>query len=51
MLKKRMVRVSLLMPEDLLEWLQEKVRDGTFASISHGIRRCVAKCRDSEGRP
>ena len=48
MRKKKMLRVSLLMPEDLLEWLQDRVRDGTFASVSHGIRRCVASCRDSQ---
>ena len=36
------------MPEDLLEWLQDRVRDGTFASVSHGIRRCVARYKDSE---
>jgi len=24
-----------------IEWLRRKVREGEFASVSHGIRKCI----------
>lgn len=35
------VKVNVSLPQDLADWLNGKVKDGTYASISHGIRLCV----------
>ena len=32
------------------EWLWAKVREGEFASVSHGIRRCVETVMREEKR-
>lgn len=34
-------KVNVCLPKDLAEWLEGKVKDGTYASLSHGIRKCV----------
>ena len=38
-----MERTTITIDKKQLEWLEEKVRSGEFASVSHGIRRCVDK--------
>jgi Arc/MetJ-type ribon-helix-helix transcriptional regulator len=43
--KKFEVKVNVSLPAELAEWLENQVRAGTFASFSHGIRRCVALVR------
>lgn len=32
--------------EELLEWVDDRVDEGRFASRSHGIRFCVRKAKD-----
>jgi len=39
--KKRKIPIELRMDPDLLKWLEDKVREGTFESVSDGIRKCV----------
>jgi len=40
--KKIGVRITVTLPEPLVEWLDEGVRKGVFASLSHGVRQCIA---------
>jgi Arc/MetJ-type ribon-helix-helix transcriptional regulator len=40
--KKFEFRATVSLPEPLVKWLDEMVRQGVFSSLSHGIRRCVA---------
>lgn len=40
--KKFACKVSVNLPSELLEWLEDMTHQGVFDSIGHGIRRCVA---------
>jgi Arc/MetJ-type ribon-helix-helix transcriptional regulator len=40
--KKFEAKVTISLPKELVEWLEDNVRMGTFANISHGIRQCIA---------
>jgi len=43
--KKFEAKISVSLPAELVEWLEDMVRQGVFASLSHGVRRCVALVR------
>ena len=34
-------RVSITLPEDVLEWIEKHVADGTYYNLSHAIESCV----------
>jgi Arc/MetJ-type ribon-helix-helix transcriptional regulator len=35
-------KITVFIPKELLEWLEDGVRTGKFANISHGVRQCIA---------
>ena len=45
MVKEKLVHCHITINQELLDWLEDQVRLGTFANVSHGIRRCVAQCK------
>ena len=38
-------QIGVYIDQENLEWLQDRVRKGTFESISNGIRTCVTMVR------
>jgi len=36
-----MEHIGIRLTKEQLAWVKEKVKKGEFASISHGIRRCI----------
>ena len=43
------VQVYVSLPKELGDWLQEQIRLGVFASMSHGIRRCIILAKEKKG--
>ena len=41
---------GIRLTKEQLEWLRRKVREGEFASVSHGIRRCIDLVREMKTR-
>lgn len=37
---------GIRLTKEQLEWLRRKVREGEFASVSHGIRRCIQRAME-----
>ena len=51
--KSREVRekISVTIPKDQFTWLQSKVEERTFASVSHGIELCIREGQLKFGKP
>jgi len=43
-----MKNTSVTISEELLEWLETQVKEGRFASVSHGIRVALDKLMKKE---
>ena len=39
--KRYEVKVNVSLSTELAEWLEDMVRKGVFANLSHGLRRCA----------
>ncbi|HEX9907883.1 MAG TPA: hypothetical protein VGB78_05380 [Thermoplasmata archaeon] len=35
------VKISVTVPRAQVEWLDEKVKDRTFSTVSHGVELCI----------
>jgi Arc/MetJ-type ribon-helix-helix transcriptional regulator len=51
--KSREVRakISVTIPKEQLAWLQLKVEERTFASVSHGVELCIREGQTKFGKP
>ena len=49
MARKR-VSITITLPPDLMEYLQEKVDNRDFANIAHGVEVCVLRYKQAEER-
>lgn len=41
-------RIAISLSNDLLKWVDEKVKDTTFASRSHAIEHALTKLKEAE---
>ena len=41
-------QLTLTLPEELVEYLNSKIEDRTFANISHGVEFCVLRYKEAE---
>ena len=41
-------RIAATLSDDLLKWVDRKVKDTTFASRSHAIERALTKLKETE---
>ncbi|MCP8314965.1 MAG: hypothetical protein H3Z53_11445 [archaeon] len=39
-------KITVSLPIDIIEWLNAKVKDGTFPNVSAGVERCIKKTRE-----
>lgn len=44
------LKTSITLDVEILEWLDRKVADKTFASRSHGIEFCIQRCMEADKR-
>lgn len=42
------VQVTIRLPSDLSDYLNSKIKDRTFANISHAIEVCVLRYKEAE---
>lgn len=42
--------ISAKITEEQFKWLSDRVREGRFASISHGIRVAIKRMMEAESR-
>jgi Arc/MetJ-type ribon-helix-helix transcriptional regulator len=35
------VKITVSLPIEAVEWLNKKVKDGTYANISKGVEHCI----------
>jgi hypothetical protein len=51
--KSREVRakISVTIPKEQLTWLQLKVEERIFASVSHGVELCIREGQSKFGKP
>lgn len=43
-------KISVSIPEDLLEWLESRTKDHTFANISNGVVLCILEGQKKYGK-
>jgi metal-responsive CopG/Arc/MetJ family transcriptional regulator len=43
-------KISVSIPEDLLEWLESRAKDHTFANISNGVVLCILEGQKKYGK-
>ncbi len=43
-------RIAITISDDLLKWVDRKVKDTTFANRSHAIEHCLTKIREAENK-
>ena len=41
-------RIAITVSEDLLKWVDRKVKDTTFANRSHAVEHALAQLRETE---
>jgi Arc/MetJ-type ribon-helix-helix transcriptional regulator len=41
------VKITVSLDLDLVQWVQEKVKDKTFGSLSHGVNVSIQRLKDS----
>jgi Arc/MetJ-type ribon-helix-helix transcriptional regulator len=41
-------KLSVTVPQELIDWLDEMVEERTFANRSHGTELCIRAMRDAE---
>ena len=41
-------RIAVTVSEDLLKWVDSKVKDTTFANRSHAVERALTQLRENE---
>lgn len=41
MVKEKLRQITVGLPNSTVEWLEDRVRDGTYASFAHGVRVAV----------
>jgi len=44
-------KISITLPKDQIEWLEGKVAELTFGSVSHGIEVCIREGQTKFGKP
>jgi len=44
-------KVTVTLPEDLIEWINGKVTQRVFANVSHGVELCVVEGQRKYGKP
>ena len=44
-------KVTVTLPEELIEWIQGKVVRRVFANFSHGVELCVLEGQRKYGKP
>jgi Arc/MetJ-type ribon-helix-helix transcriptional regulator len=42
--------ITVTLPEELLQYLEDKVASRDFASMAHGIEVCILRFKEAEGR-
>jgi len=42
-----MPRITITLSQEDLDWLADRVKEGTYASIAHGVRNAVRLLRES----
>jgi Arc/MetJ-type ribon-helix-helix transcriptional regulator len=43
-------KISVTIPQDLILWLDEKVRDRMFSTVSHGVELCILEGQKKYGK-
>ena len=43
-------KLTVTVPQDLIDWLDEMVRERTFANRSHGTELCIRAMREAQER-
>lgn len=43
-------RIQVLVLDDMLEWIEGKIRSGRYESVSQVVRSCIRECMDKEKR-
>jgi Arc/MetJ-type ribon-helix-helix transcriptional regulator len=41
-------RIAVTVSDDILKWVDRKVKDTTFANRSHAIEHCLTKAKEAE---
>ena len=41
-------RIAVTVSDDLLKWVDRKVKDTTFANRSHAVERALTRLKDTE---
>jgi Arc/MetJ-type ribon-helix-helix transcriptional regulator len=41
-------RIAITISEELLKWIDKKVRDTTFANRSHAVERALTRLKEAE---
>jgi hypothetical protein len=44
-------KITITLPDELVEWLHDKVTERTFANISHGVELCILEGKRRYGKP
>ena len=43
-------KFTIYIDQELLEWVEDQVRERKFKSINDGIRNCIQECMWQEGK-
>ena len=43
-------KISVTIPKELVDWVDEMVRKRAFASRSHGVELCIMEYREKHGK-
>jgi Arc/MetJ-type ribon-helix-helix transcriptional regulator len=43
------VKITVSLPLEVVEWLNERVKDGTYANISKGVEQCILNKMHEKG--
>lgn len=42
--------ITVTLPPELIEYLEQKVKDREFANVSHGVELCILRYKQAEER-
>ena len=47
----RKKKVSVTLPDEQIDWLEQKVSERVFANMSHGVELCIREGQKTFGKP